>query len=148
MPKREYKIPRLDKAVAEETVNGEYKINTPTEVHSKLNLSSEDPKSVVRLNCNSLITYSPDTIVKCNSCVGTILYGGTGDQTEIIECGKCRTSYLVRTRFDDEGVPHISCAIWDISRNVKNYCFATSNDKGDFIVRFNDGNRSRLSRVK
>lgn len=145
---REYKIPHLDPAVAKETKNGEYKLKPPTEELGEIIITGRKPVPAVRLHCNSLITYHPDTIVKCNSCIKTILCDGTGDQTEIIECGKCRTSYLVRTRFSDTGQLKIDCAVWDISRNVKNYCFATTNQDGDFIVRFNDKNHKPTSRLK
>lgn len=145
---REHKIPRLDSAVSSEVVNSEYKIKTPLKTPGEISLTSRDPVAVVRLNCQSLITYSPDTIVKCNSCVKTIFTGGSGDQTEIIECGKCRTSYLVRTQFDDKGQPIVDCAIWDISRNVKNYGFVKTNDAGDFIIKFNNEKSPRPPRVK
>lgn len=148
MANREYKIPHLDPAVDAETKNGEYRIKSPIENPGKITLTGKDPVDVIRLNCQSLIAYSPDTLVKCNSCVKTIISGGSGDQVEIIECGKCRTSYLVRTQYDSDGKPKIDCAVWDISRNVKNYCFATTNSNGDFILRFNDKNHQPIPRVK
>lgn len=133
----EHKIPILDTAVKNACVDGVYKIDLPTLKKSRLVIDGQDKCGTIQLRCNSCYVKHPDTICKCNSTVKTIVGGGTGDQCEIIECGKCRTSYLVRTIYDEQGKLHLNISVWDSGRNIKNFSRREHNEQLDFLLRFN-----------
>lgn len=133
----EHKVPVLDSPVRNACVDGLYKIELPTLRKSRLMIDGKDQCGTIQLRCNSCYVKHPDTICKCNSTVKTIVGGGTGDQCEIIECGKCRTSYLVRTVYDDEGHLSLNVSVWDTGRNIKNFSRREHNENLDFLLRFN-----------
>lgn len=132
---RQHLVPNLSEEVAKNTVNGIYTIEAPTAEPGEIKLGENDPMPVVRLRCHSLRTHNPDTILPCNSVIKTIVGKVTGDQMEIIECGRCRTSYIVRTRSVD-GKTVVTSAVWNTSRNVNNYCKKLNKD-GKYLVKFN-----------
>lgn len=134
----ERKVPVLDESVLNEIKDGVFKIELPTLKKSSLVIDGQDQCGTIQLRCNSCYVKHPDTICKCNSTVKTIVGGGTGDQCEIIECGKCRTSYLVRTRYDEEGHLKLSVSVWDTGRNIKNFSRREHDDDLDFLLRFNN----------
>lgn len=134
----EHKIPILDGPVRNAIKDGVYKIELPTLKKSRLMIDGQDQCGTIQLRCNSCYVKHPDTICKCNSTVKTIIGAGTGDQCEIIECGKCRTSYLVRTQYDDEGHMKLNISVWDTGRNIKNFSRREHNDDLDFLLRFNE----------
>lgn len=138
----EHKIPVLDSSVKNAIKDGVYKIDLPTLKKSKLMIDNQPKCGTIQLRCNSCYVKHPDTICKCNSTVKTIVGGGTGDQCEIIECGKCRTSYLVRTQYDDEGKLHLNVSVWDTGRNIKNFSRREHNENLDFLLRFNEDERT------
>lgn len=140
-PEYEHKIPVLDSSVKNAIKDGVYKIDLPTLKKSKLMIDGKAQCSTIQLRCNSCYVKHPDTICKCNSTVKTIVGGGTGDQCEIIECGKCRTSYLVRTQYDEEGKLHLNVSVWDTGRNLKNFSRREHNENLDFLLRFNEDGR-------
>lgn len=133
---REHLVPTLSDDVAAETEDGVYVIPSPTQKAGEIVLNGESVP-VIRLHCHSLRTHRPDTILRCNSIVKTVVGKGSGDQVEIIECGRCRTSYLVRTKYGENGKPTISAAVWNTSRNVNNYCKKLTGKKGEYLVKFN-----------
>lgn len=133
----EHKVPILDSAVQNAIKDGVYKIDLPTLKKDKLMIDGKAQCGTIQLRCNSCYVKHPDTICKCNSTVKTIVGGGTGDQCEIIECGKCRTSYLVRTIYDEEGKLHLNVSVWDTGRNIKNFSRREHNENLDFLLRFN-----------
>lgn len=140
-PEYEHKIPVLDSSVKNAIKDGVYKIDLPTLKKSKLMIDGKAQCGTIQLRCNSCYVKHPDTICKCNSTVKTIVGGGTGDQCEIIECGKCRTSYLVRTQYDEEGKLHLNVSVWDTGRNLKNFSRREHNENLDFLLRFNEDGR-------
>lgn len=136
-PEFEHKVPILDPEVEKEIKDGVYKIELPTLKKSRLVLDNQDQCGTIQLRCNSCYVKHPDTICKCNSTVKTIVGAGTGDQCEIIECGKCRTSYLVRTLYDEQGKLKLNISVWDTGRNIKNFSRREHNEQLDFLLRFN-----------
>lgn len=136
-PRYEYRIPVLSLDVAEATKDGVYTIERPIPVKSTLVIDDKERCSTVQLRCNSLYVKKGDVVHKCNSTVKTIIGRGTGDQTEIIECGKCRTSYLIRTQYDEAGHLTLSMSVWDTNRNIKNLSYREHDDDYNYMVRFN-----------
>ena len=114
-------IPTLSDEVKQECVGGVFEIKKPTISEHVFDYGNKKSVKALQLRCQSLLVKRPDTICRCNSLVKTIVGGGTGDQTELIECGRCRTAYLVRTIYDDAGHLEVRVDTWDLSRNVKRY---------------------------
>lgn len=119
--KLEYLVPTLSEEVKKDSYNGIYEIKKPTASSYKFDYDKSKPVDAIQLRCQSLYTKRPDEVHKCNSLIKTIIGHGTGDQTELIECGRCRTSYLVRTIYDDKGHLEIRVDVWDLGRNLKKY---------------------------
>lgn len=136
-PEYPYKIPQLDNEVKNACKDGLYLIELPTLKKSELVMEGEKVCHTIQLRCNSCYVKHPDTVCKCNSVVKTIVGGGTGDQCEIIECGKCRTSYLVRTIYDNEGHLKLNVSVWDTGRNIKSFSRREHDDDYNFLLRFN-----------
>lgn len=136
-PEYPYKIPNLDSEVKNSCKDGLYKIELPSWKFSELTLDGEKVCKTIQLRCNSCYVKHPDTICKCNSTVKTIVGGGTGDQCEIVECGKCRTSYLIRTQYDEEGHIKLNVSVWDTGRNIKSFSRREHDDDYNFLLRFN-----------
>lgn len=131
-----HKIPTLSAEVEAETIDGEYIIHEPYEYKSVLKVDGETKCDTIQLRCRSLYTRAGDEIHKCNATVKTIVGDGCGDQTEIVECGKCRTAYLIRQQYID-GKLVLRMSVWGTSRNINNLGFRFTNKKGDYIIRFN-----------
>lgn len=136
-PQYQQKVPILDGPVANACKDGVFKIELPTLKKSELIIDGKKQCGTIQLRCNSCYVKHPDTICKCNSTVKTIVGGGTGDQCEIIECGKCRTSYMVRTIYDDKGHLKLNISVWDTGRNIKNFSRREHDDDLNFLLRFN-----------
>ncbi len=135
-PKEEQEVPILSKEVAEKTQEGIYKVELPKIVDYKFRMGEEYIPSL-QFKCQSLFAKRPNEVHCCNSTVKTIIGKGSGDQTELIECGKCRTSYLIRSHYNDDGTLEIKTSVWDIGRNAKRFC-STKRDKDyNFWVEFN-----------
>lgn len=131
-------IPNLDEEVEKEVdSDGLYTIHRPTTHEGNLCVVGVPTQDMIQIRCHSLNVKKPDTICQCNSVVKTVIGNATGDQIDIVECGKCRTSYLIRTRRDENGKLNISARIWDISRNLKNFTTMKHNSAYDFQVKFN-----------
>lgn len=135
-PKEEHEVPVLSPEVAKDTQDGIFKIELPKVVDYKFPMDGRVIPSL-QFKCQSLYAKRPNEICKCNSVIKTIVGKGTGDQTEIIECGKCRTSYLIRSHYNEDGTLEIKTSVWDIGRNAKRFC-STKRDKDyNFWVEFN-----------
>lgn len=133
----EPEIPVLSTEIAEQTQNGIFKIELPKVVDYKFPMDGKYIPSL-QFKCQSLFAKRPNEICKCNSVIKTVIGKGTGDQTEIIECGKCRTSYLIRSHYNEDGTLEIKTSVWDTGRNVKRFC-STKRDKDyNFWVQFNE----------
>lgn len=118
-------IPNLSEDVRNAAVGGVYGIDLPELIEFKMpypGAKKGEAVSALKFKCQSLFTKSPDTLCKCNQTIKTLVGRGSGDQTEIISCGKCRTSYLIRTTYDDVGHLKISTSVWEVNRNIRNYC--------------------------
>lgn len=118
-------IPNLSEEVKREAVGGIYGIDLPKLVEFNMPYPDEpngDTVPAIQFKCQSLFTKSPDTLCKCNQTIKTLIGRGSGDQTEIVSCGKCRTSYLIRTTYDEKGHLTVSMSVWEVNRNIKNYC--------------------------
>lgn len=140
--KKRPEIPRKVATLDEEVIkacdeNGVYTVNLPELQNSELELDGQKVCKTILLRCQSLYVKQPDTICKCNSVVKTIVGAGTGDQCEIIECGKCRTSYLVRTIYDKEGHLKMNVSVWDTGRNLRPFTKRTHDDDYNFKLEFN-----------
>ena len=131
-----HKIPELSDEVITRSKDGVYKIDIPTQKPSKLFLEKGENCDTIQLRCNSLYLRNGNKVHCCNSTVTTIIGNGSGDQTEIVECAKCRTSYLIRKQYKD-GKLNLRMAIWDTSRNLKNVSYLDHNDNGDYLIKFN-----------
>lgn len=126
-------IPNIDHTVMERCdKNGYYQVEPPTPKEGKLVVVGVPSQDMTQFSCNSLYVKKPDTVCKCNSVVTTLVGQPTGDHTQIIECGKCRTSYIMRTV---NGKTTIK--VWDISRNLKNFVEPFVADKKHYVVKFN-----------
>lgn len=136
-PEYPYKIPQLDSEVKNAIKDDLYLIERPTIKKSTLTMDGDRVCGTIQLRCNSCYVKHPDTVCKCNSVVKTIVGGGTGDQCEIVECGKCRTAYLIRTIYDDENRLHLNMSVWDTGRNIKNFSRREHDDDYNFLLRFN-----------
>lgn len=136
--KPEYLVPTLSEEVAKDCVGGVFEIKKPTVQEYKFEYDGKKPVDALQLKCQSLFVKRPDTIHRCNSLVKTIIGGGTGDQTELIECGRCRTSYLVRTQYDDKGHLNIKVNVWDLGRNLKQYADLKRDKDYRIWVNFHD----------
>lgn len=136
-PEYPYKVPQLESEVKNKCKDGVFKIDLPTLKNSELVMDGEKVCNTIQLRCNSCYVKHPDTVAKCNSVVKTIVGGGTGDQCEIVECGKCRTSYLIRTIYDEEGHLKLNVSVWDTGRNIKSFSRREHDDDYNFLLRFN-----------
>lgn len=135
-PKKQPLVPVLSPEVQAKTANGVYKIELPKLVDYKFPMNGSYVPSI-QFRCQSLYAKKPNEIHCCNSVVKTVIGKGTGDQTELIECGKCRTAYIVRTIYKDDGTMDIRTAIWDTGRNVKQFCEFKQDKDYNFWVEFN-----------
>ena len=133
-----YLIPELSEEVKKESVGGVYEIKKPTVTEYKFDYGEGKTVDSLQLRCQSLFVKRPNEIHRCNSLVKTIIGGGTGDQTELIECGRCRTSYLVRTQYDDKGHLTIKVNVWDLGRNLKQYADLKRDKDYRIWVNFHD----------
>lgn len=137
-PEYAKRVPILAPEVEAETdENGIYTIELPTPVKSYLEIDGQRVSDTIQLKCNSLCVRKGDTVCKCNSTVTTIVGAGTGDQCEIMECGKCRTAYLVRKVYDEQHHLKLNVSVWDTCRNLKNLSRREHDDDYNFQVRFN-----------
>lgn len=119
-PELPYLVPELADEVKAECVGGVYEIQKPTAQEYKFDYHGHPPVDSIQLRCQSLFAKRPNVLCKCNSLVKTIVGNGSGDQTELIECGRCRTSYLVRTKYEN-GKCSVRVDVWDLSRKLKQY---------------------------
>lgn len=118
-------VPNLSEEVKQASVGGVYGIELPELVKFRMPYPGEpngETVPAIQFKCKSLFTKSPDTLHKCNQTIKTLIGQGSGDQIEIVSCGKCRTSYLIRTTYDDAGHLTVATSVWEINRNIKNYC--------------------------
>lgn len=129
-------IPRLSPEVATRTVDGVFEIELPQAVEYKLPMNDKFIPSL-QLRCQSLLVKRPNTVCCCNSVVKTIVGQGKGDQTEIIECGKCRTAYLVRTIYGDDGSLVLKTAVWNLGRNILPFGRLKQDKDYHFWIEFN-----------
>ncbi len=133
---KEHEVPVLSPEVAQKTQEGIFKIELPEIVDYKFPMDGKIIPSL-QFKCQSLYAKRPNEICKCNSVVKTVIGKGTGDQTEIIECGKCRTSYLIRSHYNDDGTLEIKTSVWDTGRNIKRFGTMKRDKDYNFWVEFN-----------
>lgn len=135
----EGKVPTLDTGIKRRMTDaGYFKVDLPKPVRSKLLVKGEGPVDTIELRCQSCYVSHPDTIKPCNSVVKTIVGGGLGDQSEIVECGKCRTSYFIRTQYDKKGHLKLKMRVWNLGRNVRNFTARCEhNNDLDYLIKFN-----------
>lgn len=75
-------------------------------------------QNTLRFICQSAYVNKEGKVSICKNPCLTVVGGGTGDQTKIIECGKCRSQYIVRTQYNDAGNVHFMTSVWAIGRKV------------------------------
>lgn len=132
------KIPVLSDEVKARCVGGVFKIDLPNQIPYKFPFDGHKPVPSIQLRCQSLLTQKPNIVACCNSTVKTIIGEGSGDQVEIVECGRCRTAYLIHTHYDEGAKePKINIKVWDTGRNVKRYCKMKRDDDHNIWVEFN-----------
>lgn len=129
-------VPVLSAEVEAKCVNGVYEIDLPELVEGKVQLG-EGYAPTIQMRCKSLHVRRPNEVCCCNSVVKTIVGRGRGDQTEIIECGKCRTAYVIRTKYDDNGKLYIHTSVWNTPRNLDKYCSTKRDHNYGVWVEFN-----------
>lgn len=94
-----------------------FKIAQPEIVDGKMQFGA-NIVNTLRFICHAPYMRKDGTIDVCHNPMKTVVGRGTGDQTEIVECGKCRSQYIIRTIYDDAGHVTFSNSIWDIGRKV------------------------------
>lgn len=132
----EHLVPTLTPEVQMKCVNGVYHIEMPKLVEGKTQMG-DGYAPTIQMKCQSLKACQNGEIHCCNSTVKTIVGRGRGDQTEIVECGKCRTAYVIRTKYDDNGKLYIHTAVWNVSRNLFKHSKIKRDRNYDIWVRFN-----------
>lgn len=135
-PVDEHLVPVLSPEVQAKCVNGVYHIELPELVEGKVQLG-EGYAPTIQMRCKSLHVRRPNEVHCCNSVVKTIVGRGRGDQTEIIECGKCRTAYVIRLRYDENGKLIINTSVWNTPRNLAKYCKTKRDSKYGVWAEFN-----------
>lgn len=136
-PKRQPKlVPVLSEEVQAKTQDGIYKIELPKANDYKMPMNGKTVPAI-QLRCQSLYAKKPNEVHCCNSVVKTIIGGGKGDQTELIECGKCRTAYIIRTTYTDDGALVLKTAVWDTGRNIKQFGEFKNDKDYNYWVEFN-----------
>lgn len=133
-------IPTIDSEVKKAcNEEDEFVITSPTVSKGVLAMAGVPVQDSYCLKCHSVCVKKPNTVCKCNSTITTIIGKVAGEQVQIVECGKCRSAYLVRTKEGEKGEPQISAQIWDVSRNLKNFAevFPLAPDRSSLVVRFN-----------
>lgn len=130
-------IPELSDEVKQACVDGVYEICKPSVSMYKFEYNHKEPVDAIQLHCQSLYTRRPNEVHKCNSLVKTIIGEGSGCQTELIECGRCRTSYLVTTDYNSNGDVDITVSVWDLGRNLKQYAELKRDKDHRIWVNFN-----------
>lgn len=133
-------VPKLSPEVEAKSVNGLYQINLPAIRKGSIRVGEKDVPTL-QFACQSLFVKKPNELSCCNSVVKTVIGSGTGDQTELIECGKCRTSYILRTIYNKDGTVEFKTAIYDVSRNVQNYGKYRCDKNYNYWVEFNKPNK-------
>lgn len=132
----EHLVPSLSKEVVKKCTNGVYKIELPELVEGKVQLG-DGYAPTIQMRCQSLYTKRPNEVHCCNSVVKTIVGRGRGDQTEIVECGKCRTAYVIRTKYDENGKLIINTSVWNTPRSLDKYCKCKRDKSYGVWVEFN-----------
>lgn len=135
-PVDEHLVPTLSPEVQAKTTDGVYNIELPELVDGRVQLG-EGYAPTIQMRCKSLHVKKPSEIHCCNSVVKTIVGRGRGDQTEIVECGKCRTAYVIRQRYDDNGKLTINTSVWNTPRNLDKYCTTKRDRNYGVWVQFN-----------
>lgn len=87
-------------------------------VKGRMNFGKSSVETL-RFICHAPYVRKDNSIDICMNPMKTVVGGGTGDQTEIIECGKCRSQYIIRTQYSDLGHVNFSTSIWDVGRKLK-----------------------------
>lgn len=136
-PKAERLVPVLSDEVKQDCVYGVYEIKKPTISRYKFEYHGKEPVDAIQLHCQSLYTKRPNEVHKCNSLIKTIIGQGSGTQVELIECGRCRTSYLVKTEYAENGDINITVDVWDLGRNLKQYAELKRDKEYRLWVNFN-----------
>lgn len=135
-PKQPKLVPVLSDEVKAKTSDGIYKIELPKANDYKMPMNGKTVPAI-QLRCQSLYAKKPNEVHCCNSVVKTIIGNGTGDQTELIECGKCRTAYLIRTQYTDDKALILKMAVWDTGRNIKQFGEFKNDKDYNYWVEFN-----------
>lgn len=134
-------VPNLSEEVKRAAVGGVYGIGSPELVNISMpypDAPGGEPVQAIQFRCQSLFTKFPDTLCKCNQTIKTLIGKGSGDQIEIVSCGKCRTSYLIRTAYDENGELTITTDVWEVNRNIMNYCKVKRDKHHRVWLEFND----------
>lgn len=121
-------IPYLD--------NGIYDFGSPIVEHDTIP-NQGTLENVVRIKCCSLKHHQPNSLEKCNGTVLTFIGKQSGNSVMIAECGKCRTSYLIRTKANAEGNIAIYAYIWSLSHKLEQILKVKQNSNGQFFADFN-----------
>lgn len=135
-PVDEHLIPVLAPEVEQAMEKGAFFIRLPELVEGKVQLG-EGYAPTIQMRCQSLKACQNGEVHRCNSVVKTVVGRGRGDQTEIIECGKCRTAYVIRTKYDDNGKMYINTSVWNTPRNLDKYAEIDRDRNYGVWVRFN-----------
>lgn len=100
------------------TKDGKFHIYQPEIVNGKMDFGSYDC-ATLRLLCQSAYMNKDGEISVCHNPFFTVVGQGLGDQTQIVECGKCRTQYIIRRKYNEQGNLTFSTSVWAIGRKVE-----------------------------
>lgn len=116
---------------------GRFRIDRPQIVDGSMTFGP-NKVSTLRYICQSAYMMKDGTIDVCRNPFKTVVGRGTGDQTEIVECGKCRTQYIVRSKYSALGSLEVQTSVWDIGRKIAAEGFLWT-DKSDYTsyIKFN-----------
>ena len=110
--------PKFDASiVGRTTVDGKFHLYLPTISKGEMDFGKYKQKTL-RFICQSAYVNKEGQVSICNNPFKDVVGGGTGDQTEIVHCDKCRTQYIIRTRYNEAGNVNFSTSVWAIGRKV------------------------------
>lgn len=125
----------MDSAALGRTKDGKFHIYPLEIVKGEMDFGKYKQKTL-RMICQSAYMNKEGQISICKNPCFTVVGGGTGDQTQIIECGKCRTQYIIRRRYNEQGNVNFSTSVWAIGRKVgeKGKLWTDRKDWSDHII--------------
>lgn len=136
-------IPMDDEALTR-TENGRFHIHPLVIVDGEMDFGKYKQKTR-RMICQSAYMNKEGRVSICKNPCFTVVGEGSGDQTQIIECGKCRTQYVIRRQHNTQGDTLFSTAVWAIGRKIgeKGKLWTDRKDWSDHIIFGTEKNKTK-----